>query len=111
MEVPKEIRYEFFLILIGIIFLIFPLWLYFFKQEIFQIVSHNLLASIGLTLFSAVGATLFLYGARELADNYNMDKDLFIREYILKKYKLDSELKKLPKEYTKEIKLPEKNKK
>ena len=111
MEIPKEIRFEFFLIFLGLIFLVFPLWLYFGHPDIFQQMVGNLLSSIMFTLISTSGVVLFLYGARELTDNYTMDKDIFVRKYRLERYNIDLKLKKLPEEYLKRIKFPEKTKK
>ena len=111
MEIPKEIKFEFFLIFTGLFFLILPSWLYFWQVEIFKKILNNNLLSVSLVLLSTSGFVLFITGFRELVNNYFMNKDILVREYRLKRFELDKNLKTLPPEYLENIKFPTKKKK
>jgi hypothetical protein len=58
---------------------------------------------ISLMLLIGGGLALFLIGSKELTSNYFRNKDIIVREDLLKKYELDKKVKKLPREYREEL--------
>lgn len=108
MEIPKEIKYELLLIFGGLSPTIFAIWLFVFHQDKLNIIMGNPAGAIVSFLFVSVGVFFFLVGFYEVTDNYYMNKSLVKRNYILERYKIDTKLKKLPKEYLSNIAFPEK---
>lgn len=106
MEIPNDIRYEFFLIFIGLILLIFPFWLYVKQNELFQQLTKNIFTFTVLLIIMSIGFVFLLNGFNELTRSYQREKDLSIRRYRLERFNLDKKLHKLPKEYIREIEFP-----
>jgi len=101
MEIPREIRYEFFLIFSGLFLLVSPVWLYIYHSNIFSYLLSFSVFFIILLFLISFGIVLISYGFIELTENYFREKQLYIRKYILERYRLDTLVLELPSKYTK----------
>lgn len=85
-EIPKYIRYDFFMALLGIIIAYFT-----FSTEI---IYKN---QLGRILFLVMSAACVVYGLLEMKNNYEREKELQIKEYEYRKKRIELKLSRLNK--------------
>ena len=108
-QIPKEIRYEFFYIVIGLTPIIFAIWVYLFRPDLIPKLMDFKFSSIFWTIILGASLFNFLHGVNELGSNYILLKRIKIREALIREYEFDQKIKKLPLEYRSRI-FPEKKK-
>ena len=99
--VSKEIKYEFFLIFLGLAPIIATLWMIDRKMISLPAITTQGFIIAGLTL--GIGLFIFLLGFFELYTNYHLEKGIRLRQELLERYRLDRKIKKLPKPYSDEF--------
>ena len=102
MEIPKYVKYDFFMTLLGLIIIGGYFWLYLFYNDTFTKLILEKYSSF-VTILLGAAFFIFFMGIWEYSNNYYREKEIIKRESTIKKYELDKQIKDLPKEYKKGI--------
>lgn len=91
MEFPRYINLDFLLVILGLIFLGFPIYFLIIKP----LQNFNVLIGLIMLMFIFVGIVFFLLGFSEMLKNYTRETNIIKLESHVKEIKLKKELDEL----------------